>query len=118
MTDTELNKKVHKLIGLCWHEFVPSDDNLEWSCEHCSKLDTGILNSSINLLTWEGFGIAWEWIQRHERRGEFLDYCMAQVYHSWDCIPIDIHTILPLPENIVSPRALSEAIVEFFKEAK
>jgi len=60
----------------------------------------------------------WEWIQKHEQWSEFHDYCMAQVYHSWDCIPIDIHTILPLPENIVSPRALAEAMVEFFKEAK
>ena len=117
MTDTELNKKVHKLIGLCWHEWDDTPEDELPICIHCS--DSFIIPENLDLVnTWEGFGIAWGWLRNHERRGEFLDYCMTQVYHSWDCIPIDIHTILPLPENIVSPRALSEAIVEFFKEAK
>ena len=116
MTDEiELNKYLHELVGLCRHEWRKSLYQYTWQCSKCG-LTSDELPLQFHFLTWEGFGIAWEWIQRHERWSEFLDYCMAQVYHSWDCIPIDTHTILPLPENIVSPRALAEAIVEFFKE--
>ena len=118
MTDTELNKYLHELVGLCRHEWRKSMYQLIWQCSNCGLTSDGYIKNLDLVNTWEGFGIAWEWLQKHERWSEFLDYCMAQVYHSWDCIPIDIHTILPLPENIVSPRDLSEAIVEFFKEAK
>ena len=117
--EIELNKRLHELIGLCWHEFA--EENNVRKTLYCVKCNIYklLLDDSIDFTTdWSAFGIALKWIQKHERWGEFLDYCMAQVYHSWDCIPIDIHTILPLPENIVSPRDLSEAIVEFFKEAK
>ena len=102
MTDTELNKKVHRLIGRCWHEFVPSDDNLEWSCEHCSKLDTEILNSSINLLTWEGLGIVLNWLRQN--------HSQATVQHVLN--GLDLSTI--------NPRTFADAIWEMFgeKEAK
>ena len=123
-TDEELNKRMHEIMGLCWHECQCMSYEDNHFCRHCkreyydyeSPLNVYVVQPKYNFLTWEGFGIAWEWLQKHERWSEFLDYCMAQVYHNWDCIPIDIHTILPLPENIVSPRALAEAIVEFFKE--
>ena len=94
-TDDELNKEIHRILGRCWHEFVPSDDTLEWICNHCNKKETEIGNS-INFLTWEGFGVLWEFMQKQPGWYTFW-------HHYW-------HT------NLINPHALAEAVVEFFKE--
>ena len=92
MTDDELNKRMHEIMGLCWH--VQEVDGRPLFCQKCHRF---IIKHDFTV-DWSAFGIAWEWI--HQKRS------MS-----------DFHTILDSVElYLLSPRTLSEAIVEFFKE--
>ena len=103
-TDKELNKRIHEIMGLCWHKCECKNNEGSHFCIHCkneyfdfeSSQYVYINSPKYNFLTWEGFGILWEWIQNHPGWYSFW-------HKYW-------HT------NLISPRALSEAMVEFFKE--
>ena len=100
MSDEELNKKLHEIIGLCWHEHKsnmldPIRLSVNYGCIKCGK---GFIYSYYNLLTWEGFGIMWEFMQKHPGWYDFW-------HHYW-------------LTKLISPRALAEAVVEFFGEEK
>lgn len=109
MTDIELNKRIHEIMGYCPHNNISQIWN---ECTDCHRLS---LRMDF-IASWEGFGIAWEFMQKHARREEFLHYCMAQVYSSWDCLPSGDYSGMVLPVPIISPRPFAEAMCEFFKE--
>ena len=87
-TDEELNKRMHEIIGLCYHTGADS-----LICSRCiDQTDYDFTKD------WSAFGIAWEWI--HQKRS------MSDFYTILDSIEL----------YLLSPRTLSEAMVEFFKE--
>lgn len=100
----ELNRRLHEIMGLCFHVRTTNQ------CIKCHKIlikavgrgEYECLPANINFLTWEGFGILWEWLQKHKKFQNFLweqdgDNCCLQI-------------------NLINPRALAEAVAEFFKE--
>lgn len=82
LTDEQINKRLHELMGLCWHI-----DNTEW----------------------DGFGILWTWLQKHERWEEFWLKRLEGVARSRS------ETIMGMCQ-LISPPILSRAIVKFFEE--
>ena len=89
-TDEELNKRMHEIMGLCFH--VQEPDGRPLFCQKCHRF---IIKHDFTV-DWSAFGIAWEWIQNHPGWYSFW-------HKYW-------HT------NLISPLKLAEAIVEFFKE--
>ena len=100
MSDEEINKRIHEVMGLCFH--VRSTNQ----CIRCHKIlikavgagEFECLPANLNFLTWEGFGLMWEFMQKHPGWYNFW-------HHYW-------HT------KLINPRALAEAVVEFFEEDK
>ena len=103
MTDIELNKEIHRILGLCWHK-CNCIDNEDHFCIVCKQSYFNYESAQhvytnqpkYNFLTWEGFGVLWEWVQKHPAWYTFW-------HHYW-------YT------KLINPRALAEAIAEFFKE--
>lgn len=111
MTAIELNKRMHEIMGLCWHE-VDEDLAFTCRCANCGDLLNQSQRLNHNFLAWEGFGVAWEWLQKYERKIEFFSQ-LNGYYGSTSC---EIDVLQVIPWTYVNPRALAEAIVEFFKE--
>lgn len=107
---TELNKRLHEIMGLCFH--VRSANQ----CIKCHRVlvkaigegKFECLPANIDFLTWEGFGILWEWLSKRHGYGAFMHrYGYGSEEVGWY-----------LKECFINPRALAEAVVEFFgKEA-
>ena len=105
-TDEQLNKRLHELMGLCWHELTAQGLPHWYICKNCKSEihgDPSLLQIDF-VNTWEGFGILWEFTQQHERWEEFIQNQL------WGVMPIQ--TVL---ENLVSPPALAKAVMEFFE---
>ena len=100
MTDLELNKRLHEILNLCWHESLKDS-------EQCSKFLSGYRCDNIDFLAWEGFGVLWKWLQKHEKREKFF-FILHKGRRPTDMIYI----------HLINPRALAEAVVEFFKETE
>ena len=112
MTDKELNKRIYELMGLCQHEWQnKAMYNHIWQCSIC-LLITESISAPLNLdftQDWEGFGIAWGWLDVNEFRAEFITrHNQHPINSSFSCVDV----------RFISPRALAEAIAEFFKEDK
>ena len=115
MTDEELNKRLHEIMGLCWHEKVQDcivSNNRVVQGEKCScghsvfwTMPDFHYNANIDFLTWEGFGILWKFIQEHPRRGEMLK--------KWE--REDDSGTMYIEEWIIDPSSLAEIVVEFFE---
>lgn len=106
LTDEQINKRIHELMGLCQHKWNKAMYQNTWICSICG-LHTDTLPVTMDFTTsWEGFGLIWEWLQKHERWEEFLNH----YGYSWNYKQrlIDL--------NIISPPAMSKAVVEFFGE--
>ncbi len=109
-TDEELNKRLHEIMGLCWHEHKPNIfDPIRLSVDYgCIKCGKGFIYSYNNLLTWEGFGVLWEWLQKHEEWEKFMEkWGIPGHYREW-----------LINTELINSRALAEAVVRFFKENK
>lgn len=103
LTNEQINKRIHELLGLCWHKNLSL---MRWECLDCHRLPL-----KFNFTTsWEGFGILWGWLQKHERREEFY------VSNGWHIPKTEPHSGWCLPITIISPSALSRAVVKFFRE--
>jgi len=101
-TDKELNKKVHVILRICWHENISQIWN---ECLDCHKHDIELTKLVNFVSTWEGFGIIWEFIQKHERWPAFtLEHGISRM------------TGWYLPVKLISPSALAQAFVEFFED--
>lgn len=104
MTNEELNKQIHKIMGRPYHNYNECHDPL------CSI-------SNIDFVyTWQGFGIAWEFMQKHKRWAEF-----GQFYGSITGILAqegEAIYIYNFPDKLISPLSFAEAMVEFFEENK
>ena len=107
MTEEQLNKRIHEIMGLCGHENISQIWN---ECFDCHKHDAGLtLIDFVN--SWEGFGILWGFIQKHERLEEFITK-----YGSYAVYPIKPPYVYCLPIVLISPLAFAKAVVEFFEE--
>lgn len=99
MTDIELNKRIHEIMGLKYYE-GPSEEDVWYN---------------YNFLTeWRAFGLMWEFMQKHKQREEFIREYGGESYYS------NIHrTKLFMGVKFISPRPFAEAMVNFFeKETK
>lgn len=100
MTNEELNKRIHEILGMCWHSghWV---QGWRMTCDTCGDQDFKNIDFTTS---WPGFGILWEWWQKQEKFTDFLREASADrlgfIY--WKVVS--------------SPLALAEATVEFFKE--
>ena len=106
-TDDELNKRLHKIMELCWHELSDIQEGTPFKCKHCTVIMTKLRNFNIDFLTWEGFGIVWEWLQTRHGYEAFMHK------HGYGSNDIGWY----LKERYISPRALAEAVIEFFEGA-
>ena len=96
MTDEEINKRLHEIMGLCWHESDGSSLYEPWSW--CAKCKYKFYDNT-DFINWYGFGILWKWTQKHEKWFDILKID--------NCTSIDI--------VYISPRNLAKAIVRFFE---
>jgi|SRR3972149_6901741 len=122
MTDEELNKKIHEIMGLCWH--IRSTNE----CIVCHRIlvksvgggNFECLPANIDFVNaWEGFGIPWKFIQEQEyiKKLNFRDYIWSKLIGHGDWSE-DLSDADAVPETIISPLALAKAFVEFFEEKK
>lgn len=117
LSDEQLNKRIHEIMGmgLCWH--VRSTNQ----CIKCHKiLIRSIGNSAFecepanpNYLTWQGFGLMWEFMQTHGWK-EFIYW----VYTGNRNATKDTHFIpqMHILIRLISPRPFAEAMCNFFQE--
>src|SRR3989304_6883962 len=73
MTDEDLNKRIHEIVGLCWHKCKLDNPKYEKLSHYkCEKCGLGYIINRNLVNTWEGFGILWEFMQKHEQIEEFI----------------------------------------------
>ena len=107
-TDEQLNKCLHKIMGLCWH-ITNTDNRLiggQW-LSRCYKCSGGFFKNKNFVNTWEGFGILWEFMQEHERWEDFRIKYFAYnetVGLGWS-----------IPERLTNPPEFAKKVVKFFK---
>lgn len=90
MTNEEINKRIHELMGLCWYQNI--DHNYNFTSD------------------WSAFGMLWEWMQKHEKWEKFLiDNSKFLSPKDWVQIPF-------VPIHLINPFNFSTAFVEFFKQ--
>ena len=129
MTGTNLDKEIHRILGLPWHELVREvsiSGNRVIHGEKCScvyECAHMIHHSHWDNLDfsgedkWRAFGVAWEWLGAHEQFSEFLTQYGTQDYTGEVTKGQDVYRQC-LDISLISPLTLSMAIVEFFKEDK
>ena len=107
MTNEDLNKRIHEIVGKCHHVIDFHVLDRYFYCIHCIEKhsETEGMNNIDFVNTWKGFGILWEFTQQHERWEEFIQNQL------WGVMPIQ--TVL---KNLVSPPALAKAVMEFFEK--
>lgn len=115
LTDDVLNKRVHELMGLCLHRWKYEYKNDLYQClSECKQLRKE--PADIDFTTsWEGFGLMFKFMQKHEDFPEFLlfgDHVKPAEY---------CENVLHIHVSKISPRPFAEAMARFFdskKEAK
>lgn len=120
MTNIELNKEMHRILGLFWHETIKDlvvkngriINTEKCSCGHKAAylIHKDHWEKNLNFFgdeKWRAFGMAWEWLQKHERWEEFFDK-----WGYYDTVKYYLYL------ELINPRDLAKAIVEFFKEDK
>ena len=124
-TDEQLNKRLHELMGLCWHELTAQGLPNWYICTKCkSELHGDVSLFQIDFVkTWEGFGILWEFMQKHKDWEKFIYYYGAKSralheYHfGQDCNKLCSVTDRVLVYiDIINPPALAKVVARFFEE--
>lgn len=116
MTDDEINKRIHELLGMCQHEYKPYNHKGIYACSYCADLEKF---SKVNIdftTSWEGFGILVEWWKKHEKFRKFMEEECQGSCEITDNYDDTASQELYVAIKYVSPRALVEATVRFFKE--
>jgi len=111
-TDEQLNKRLHELMGLCWHELTAQGLPHWYICKNCKSEihgDPSLLQIDF-VNTWEGFGIVWEFMQKHT---EWEKFCAK---NGWYIPKIESNCGWCLPITLISPPAFAKKVVEFFEE--
>lgn len=115
MTDEELNKRMHEIMGLCQHNWNKAMYQNVWICSLC-ELTKDTASVPVNLdftKDWLAFGLAWEFMQKHERWEEFVSnngYSPNEVLNSDERgVPLNVYL------KLINTRALAETVMEFFK---
>lgn len=103
MTDEELSNRIYEIMGLCGQ-----------GCVDCNNVNDKPIDFTTSR---EGFGLMFEFMQKHEWWEKFRNYV-------WDCRighgdwANDLTDADSVPISIISPRSFAEAMCEFFEEAK
>ena len=111
LTDEELNKRLHELVGLCWHwcKFHnPEYSKLShYKCDKCGLNYVGNIDFTTS---WEGFGILWEFMRKHT---DWTKFCVT---NGWYIPEIELNPVWHLPVMLISPYAFAKAVVDFFED--
>lgn len=127
MTDEEINKKLHKIMELCYHEREDTTQlGLGTKCKHCPRFlspNSSINEYRVNFFLWGGFGILWEFILKHNSAifWEWLFDKWADQYSGIDYTTTNFWIdIVGLDNNkgIIYPPVFAKLVVEFFEETK
>ena len=106
MTNEELNKRMHEIIGLCYPDREPKSIICR---QH------GMVHPKYDFTSdWSAFGLLWSWMQEHEKWDAFI-YQLPSMKEGDYGVVDDISYPL-IQTYYVNPLNLSTAIVEFFKE--
>lgn len=117
MTDEELNKRVHEIMGLCQCERVIKSLAL---CKNGMKNRNNHRVTIFNFTgDWETsayeFGLMFEFMRKHERWEEFLAHTLAfeeiKLHKNNGYYPYWFY-------YLISPRPFAEAMVRFFEEKR
>src|SRR3990167_374109 len=119
MTDEEINKRIYKLLELCWHEETLTKvlDQNHIVCDKCANCNEETISNSQPLYwrmdfttSWECFGLICECMQKMKELDihRYINKCEEGLF-IWS----DRQGSFGLPVTLLSPRALAEAIVEF-----
>lgn len=114
MTDEEINKRIHELLGLCqhdWDEWLGDYEHPARSarCTKCSREYNELLSGDFTT-SWEGYGMLITWWQ--EQKKTWDTFCNAQE-HIENC-----YCGKHISTKYISPRNLAEATVKFFESNK
>jgi len=95
MTDEQeqVNKRLHEIVGLCWRGSF-----IELGFQKYTRTDF------VN--TWEGFGILWQFMRKHERWEKFEAENGGYSLHNEGYVAV----------SLIAPNILAKAVVEFFEE--
>ena len=117
-TDEQLNKRLHEIVGLCWHEYGVTLTEYYTECIKCVRCSESYWRTPPPRLdfvnTWEGFGILWEFMQKHEQYSEFILFYGGQDFIQKTPKSGEYEDYLRI--EYISPHALAKAVVEFFEE--
>lgn len=119
LSDDELNKRVHEIMGLCQHkwELFAYGSQIWYRCD-CGDISSKIIEVYNFTGNWKTsayeFGMMFEFMQKHERWEEFLSK------YGWKSFSVDS---LPdgksfIKTSLISPRPFAEAMVRFFEEVE
>lgn len=71
---TDLDRRLHELMGKCWHEFPEYDCWEETPCTKCGMVTWSQVTDAPSYLKWENYGELLQWCKRQESWSEFLYY--------------------------------------------
>jgi len=117
MTDEQLNKRLHEIMGLCWHECKldnPVHERLShYKCETCG-LGYIINRNLVN--NWKGFGILWEFMQKqgYPKEASFRSFVWLSeplIDYRWE----NLSDAGAYPKTLIFPPAFAKAVVAFFE---
>ena len=113
-TDEQLNKRLHEIVGLCWHEYGVTLTEYYTECIKCVRCSESYWQTPPPRLdfvnTWEGFGILWEFMRKHT---DWTKFCVT---NGWYIPEIELNPVWHLPVMLISPYAFAKAVVDFFED--
>lgn len=96
MTDEELNKRLHEIMGIKWYTEYLEDTGYNYDFVH----------------TWRGFGILLEFMKGHGKWGDFIKTQCSLISVFLSCHAYHV------PAVLISPPTFAKAVGEFFEEEK
>ena len=125
MTDKQLNKRIHEIMEICWHVIDFHVLDRYFYCLLCleEQPETKGMTNIDFVNTWEGFGILWKFIQKHEHWEKFIYYhgaksrALHEYHFGQDCNKLCSVTDRVLVYiDIINPPALAKVVARFFEE--
>jgi hypothetical protein len=100
-------------MGECWHEY--HNGNMLERCKLCKKTFLGTSAAAqIKFDTWDGFGKLWEWANKQDWWGDFLE-CHGRLMCKCGCCDGEIATHFITPNGVYN---FPDAVYEFITRTK
>lgn len=123
MINEQINRRLHEIMGLCNNGIhsIKHHVGVGNVCNNCHRLwgdDKVPSGKGYDFFTWQGFGILWEFMQKHDRWGKFMHAYYKKDIDRDDSRRWQSFHEKCVPEEYISPRPFAEAMVRFFEEEK